>query len=76
MTSKTKEAFYAGWRAARDAKDEFVTEDSAWERFEQRMATRPSFQVVCERLVVLLSLLAILAFIVAPLLIKFEKVVQ
>lgn len=80
--SKTREAFYAGWQAGcetngLDHEDpRWQTAQPAWIEFEQRLASRPSFQQVCERVVVLLSLLAILAFVVAPLLIKLEWVAR
>lgn len=79
--SKTREAFYAGWRAGARFKIEAEesqhnSPDTAWIEFEKRLASRPSFSQVCERAVVLLFVLAVFAFIVAPLVIKLGKVAQ
>lgn len=79
--SKTREAFYAGWRVgARSQLDpcdpKFTDPDAAWAEFESKLAARPTLSQVCERVVVLFCVLAVLGFIVAPLLIKLEWVVK
>lgn len=79
--SKTREAFYAGWRAGARSKVEadavqFTDPDKAWCEFEKKLALRPSFSQVCERAVVLLFVLAVFAFIVAPLVIKLGEVAR
>lgn len=79
--SKTREAFYAGWRAGARSKVEpdgvqFTDPDKAWEDFEKRLASRPTLSQVCERVVVLFFVLAVLGFVVAPLLIKLEWVAR
>jgi hypothetical protein len=79
--SKTREAFYAGWRAGARSKVEhdavqFTDPDAAWCEFEKKLALRPSLSQVCERLVVLFCVLAVLGFVVAPLLIKLEWVAR
>lgn len=79
--SKTREAFYAGWRAGARSKIEvdsaqFTDPDKAWGEFEKKLATRPTLSQVCERLVVLFCVLAVLGFVVAPLLIKIEWVAR
>lgn len=79
--SKTREAFYAGWRAGARFKIEAEesqhnSPDTAWIEFEKRLASRPTSKQVCERLVVLFFVLAVFGFIVAPLLIKLQRMVQ
>lgn len=79
--SKTREAFYAGWRAGARFKIEgdeakHFDPDTAWCEFESKLASRPTLSQVCERVVVLFCVLAVLGFVVAPLLIKLEWVAR
>lgn len=80
--SKTKEAFYRGWQAGCETNKldqddpRWQTAEHAWREFEERLALRPSFSQVCERVVVLFCVLAVLGFVVAPLLIKLEWVAR
>lgn len=80
--SKTKEAFYRGWQAGCETNSldpddpRWKTAEPAWQEFEAQQAARPTLSQVCERVVVLFCVLAVLGFVVAPLLIKLEWVAR